>query len=78
MQQFEMTKCNQCGSEILMGLDVCPNCGKRARGWQGGSQPRTMLAVGLTATALFVCSYLKPAPHAHPVTSPPSASLPSR
>ena len=27
--KFEMTKCNQCGSEILMGLDACPSCGRQ-------------------------------------------------
>src|SRR5437868_11308188 len=26
--KFEMTKCNQCGSGMLMGVTVCPSCGK--------------------------------------------------
>lgn len=79
--KFEMTKCNQCGSEMVMGLTVCPSCGKeQVRGWGGSSlQPRAMLAVGLTAAVLIAFNWIKhPAPHALRVTSPPSAGLPSR
>ena len=84
--KFEMTKCNRCGSEMLMGLETCPSCGKqqsRGRG-TGALQPRIMLAVGLTATVLLIFNWLKPLePHAgqttsSQVTSLPSASHPSR
>jgi hypothetical protein len=79
--KFEMTKCNQCGSEMLMGLDTCPSCGKQqSRRWGAGSlQPRVMVAAGLTAAVLFAFNWFKqPTPHATQVTSPPSVSVPSR
>ncbi|VIO73746.1 hypothetical protein CI41S_38520 [Bradyrhizobium ivorense] len=65
---------------MVMGLTVCPSCGKeQVRGWAGSSlQPRTLLAIGLTAAVLIAFNWFKqPAPHADSV-SPPSASLPSR
>jgi hypothetical protein len=75
--KFEMTKCNRCGSEMLMGLDVCPSCGQRQSrsGGAGPLQPRIMLAIGLSAAVLFVFNWIKPAPSpsAH-VTAPPSTS----
>ena len=73
--QFEMTKCTRCGSKMLMGLDVCPSCGKqlaRVSG-MGSFQPRTLLAVALAVAVLFAFSWMKPAPHAGQVSSPPSA-----
>ncbi|UGY14914.1 hypothetical protein [Bradyrhizobium septentrionale] len=80
--KFEMTKCNQCGSEMPMGVDICPSCGKLQVGISrlGTYQPRTMLAVGLTAAVLLIFNWFKtPAPHpGSQLTSPPSASLPSR
>ncbi|QIG92473.1 MULTISPECIES: hypothetical protein [unclassified Bradyrhizobium] len=80
--KFEMTKCNQCGSEMPMGVDVCPSCGKLQVGINrvGSYQPRTMLAVGLAAAVLLIFNWFKtPAPHpGSQLTSPPSASLPSR
>ena len=52
--KFEMTRCNQCGSEMLMGVTVCPSCGKdQSRGGQSAVyQPRTLLAVALAAAVL--------------------------
>jgi hypothetical protein len=77
--KFEMTKCNQCGSEMLMGVNVCPSCGKRQDSRSGSFQPRTLLAIGLTATVLLIFNWFKPAPPlTSPATSPPSAALPSR
>jgi hypothetical protein len=77
--KFEMTKCNQCGSEMLMGLAVCPSCGKEQNRRSGSLQPRTLLAVGLTAAVLFIFNWMKPPqPHASQVASPSSVALPSR
>ena len=80
--KFEMTRWNQCGSEMLMGANICPSCGQTQTGYgkRGGLyQPGTMLAVGLAAAVLLFFSYIKsPAPQANQITSPPSAVLPSR
>ena len=78
--EFEMTKCNKCGSEMLMGLDTCPSCGKSQTRGRGSYQPgRTMLAVVLSLAVLLLFNWMKgPAPHASRINSPPSASLPSR
>jgi hypothetical protein len=80
--KFEMTRCNQRGSEMLMGVTVCPSCGKPQSGFgkRGGLyQPGAMLAVGLAAAVLLVFHWMKsPAPQANQITSPPSATLPSR
>ena len=75
--KFEMTKCNQCGSEILTGLDECPSCGRQqARAGRSGSlQPRTMLAVGLAVAVLFVFNWFKSAPpQTGQIGSPPPAA----
>jgi hypothetical protein len=79
--EFETTKCSQCGSEILMGIPVCPNCGRSQRGGtrSGIYQPGTMLAVVLAAAVLLIFHWIKsPAPPVSQVASPPSAALPSR
>jgi hypothetical protein len=80
--KFEMTKCNQCGSDMLMGATVCPSCGKAQTGYgkPGGLYtPGTMLAVGLAAAVLLVFNWIKsPAPQVSQVTSPPSVTLPAR
>jgi hypothetical protein len=80
--KFEMTKCNQCGSEMLMGVTICPSCGKPQTGLgkPGGLYtPGTMLAVGLAAAVLLFFNWIKsPAPQVSQITSPPSATLPSR
>jgi hypothetical protein len=79
--KFEMTRCNQCGSEMPMGLTVCPSCSKvqAGMGRAGIYQPRTMLAVGLAAAVLLFFNWIKsPAPQVSQITSPPSAALPSR
>ena len=80
--KFEMTKCNKCGSEMLMGADICPGCGQsQSRSSRSGNlyQPRTMLAVGLAAAVLLIFQWLKPpAPQASPITSPPAVILPAR
>ena len=73
--KFEMTKCTHCGSQMLMGLDTCPSCGKqlaRASGL-GSFQPRTLLAAALALAVLFAFNWMKPAPHAGQVSSTPSA-----
>ena len=57
--KFEMTRCNQCGSEMPMGLTVCPSCGKVQTGKGGIYQPRTMLAVGLAAAVLLFFNWIK-------------------
>ena len=70
--KFEMTKCNQCGSEMLMAVDICPCCGKpqSAIGRSGSLQPRSMLVVGLAAAVLLIFNWFKPpAPHASQITS---------
>src|SRR5882724_9470060 len=73
---FEMTRCNQCGNEMLMGATLCPSCGQTQSGYgkRGGLyQPGAMLAVGLAAAVLLFFNYIKsPAPQASPITSPPS------
>lgn len=78
--KFEMTKCVHCGSQMLMGADLCPCCGKpQSRGNSAPYQPRTLLAIALTAAVLFAFNWMKASsPPASPVNSPPSASLPSR
>ena len=78
--KFEMTKCNQCGSEMLMGADICPSCGKQQSvGRSSSLQPRALLAVGLAAAVLLFFNWIKPpAPQPSRITSPPSAALPSR
>jgi hypothetical protein len=78
--KFEMTRCNQCGDEMPMGQTICPSCGKPQIGLSktgGFYQPRTMLAVGLAAAVLLFFNWIKPPPLSQ-LTSPPSASLPSR
>jgi hypothetical protein len=80
--KFEMTKCNKCGSEMLMGADICPGCGQsQSRSSRSGNlyQPRTMLAVGLAAAVLLFFNYIKsPAPQAGQTISPPSVTVPAR
>ena len=76
--KFEMTKCNRCGCEMLMGVEVCPSCGKAQARAGDAFQPRTLLAVVLAVAVLFAFNWMKPAPHANQVSSPPSAILPSR
>jgi hypothetical protein len=78
--KFEMTKCTECGSEMLMGLTVCPSCGKQQRNARSGSlQPRTLLAVVLATAVLFAFNWLKSAPpQVNEPTARPSAGLPSR
>ena len=72
--KFEMTKCNQCGSEMLMGAEICPACGKEQSRRASSYQPRTLLAVGLTAAVLLVFNWMNPShPPANQVTSSPSA-----
>jgi len=80
--KFEMTKCNQCGSDMLMGVTVCPSCGKPQTGVgkPGGLYtPGTMLAVGLAAAVLLIFNWIKsPAPQASQIASPPSVIVPFR
>ena len=58
--KFEMTKCNQCGAEMLMGADICPSCGKQQSARSSASlQLRTMLAAGLAAAVLFLFNWIK-------------------
>jgi hypothetical protein len=80
--KFEMTRCNQCGSEMLMGVTVCPSCGRPQTGVAkpgGLYQPRPMLAVGLAAAVLLIFNWIKsPAPPANHIASPPSVTSPSR
>ena len=76
-----MTKCNQCGSEMLMGVTTCPSCGKSqtGNGKPGGLHtPGTLLAVVLSAAVLLIFNWMKPAPQARQVTSPPALVLPMR
>jgi uncharacterized OB-fold protein len=76
---FETTRCNQCGSEMLAGLTVCPSCGRQQNSARAGSlQPRTLLAVALAAVVLFAFNWLKPEPPTKPATPSPSAGLTSR
>jgi hypothetical protein len=80
--KFEMTRCNQCGSEMLTGATICPSCGQTQTGYgkrAGLYQPGTMLAVGLAAAVLLIFNWLKPpAPQASQIASPPSVTLPAR
>lgn len=80
--KFEMTKCNKCGSEMLMGADICPGCGQsqsRSSRSANFNQPRTMLAVGLAAAVLLFFNWINPrTPHASKVASPPAVTLPAR
>jgi hypothetical protein len=66
---------------MLMGVTVCPSCGKQQSGiGQSGSyQASTLLAIGLAAAVLLVFNWIKSAPPpTSQLTSPPSAALPSR
>jgi hypothetical protein len=79
--KFEMTRCSQCGSEMLMGATTCPSCGRpqSGAGRPGPYQQGTFLAVVLAAAVLLFFNWMKsPAPQVSQVTSPPSATLPSR
>jgi hypothetical protein len=77
--KFETTRCNQCGSEMLTGLTVCPSCGRTQTSRGGALTPRTILAVALTAAVLFAFNWFKgPAPQTDGLTARPSAGLPSR
>lgn len=80
--QFEMTKCNQCGADMLMGLTTCPSCGRsQTASTRSGSlrQPGTLLAVVLAAAVLFIFNWMKsPGPHMNQITARPSATLPSQ
>jgi hypothetical protein len=71
--EFEMTRCNQCGSEMLMGADVCPSCGKQQSRRGGAYQPQTLLAIGLTAAVLLFFSWMKTPPTHTEQVNPPSA-----
>jgi hypothetical protein len=78
--KFEMTKCYQCGTEMLMGATLCPSCGQTQTGYakRGGLyQPGAMLAVGLAAAVLLFFNWINPRPP-HANTSPPSVTVPSR
>ena len=78
---FEMTRCNQCGSEMVMGVTICPSCGKpqTGNGKPGGLYtPGTLLAVVLSAAVLLVFNWMKPAPQASQLASPPAVIIPSR
>ena len=60
--KFEMTGCNKCGSEMLMGADICPSCGQsQSRSSRSGNlyQPRTILAAGLAAAVLLFFNWIK-------------------
>jgi hypothetical protein len=82
MKLFEMTRCNQCGSELVMGVTTCPSCGKQQSGYgkPGGLYtPGSIVAVVLAAAVLLVFNFIKsPPPQVSQVTSPPSVSIPSR
>ena len=82
MKSFEMTRCNQCGSEMVMGVTTCPSCGKAQSGYGtpgGRYTPGTMLAVGLAAAVLLIFNWIKPlAPQVGQLASPPSVTIPSR
>ena len=76
-----MTRCNQCGSEMLMGVTICPSCSKAQSGYGtpgGRYTPGTMLAVVLAAAVLLVFNWTKPSPQANQVTSPLAVTTPSR
>ena len=78
--QFEMTKCNKCGTGMLMGADICPSCGQSQRRSSRSAnlnQPRTLLAVGLAAAVLLIFNWINPrTPHTS--NSPPAVTLPAR
>ena len=80
--KFEMTKCNQCGSEMLMGANICPSCGGKQNGNRqrlSFHQPRTILAVALAVAVLFIFQWLNPrTPNAGQVTSPSAVAAPVR
>jgi hypothetical protein len=80
--KFEMTRCNQCGGEMLMGVTTCPSCGKSQAGYgrsAGLYQSGTMLAVALAAAVLLFFNWINPrAPHAGQSASPPAVSAPAR
>jgi len=80
--KFEMTKCNQCGSEMLMGANICPSCGGKQNGNRqrlSFHQPRTILAVALAVAVLFIFQWLNPrTPHTGQVTSPSALAAPVR
>ena len=80
--KFEMTRCNQCGSEMLTGATLCPSCGQTqtGNGKRGGLyQPGALLAVALSAAVLLFFNWIKsPAPQPDQLTSPPSVTVPSR
>jgi hypothetical protein len=80
--KFEMTRCNQCGSEMLMGATLCPSCGQGQTGYgkRGGLYQRgVMLAVALSALVLLVFNYINsPAPRPNQLTPPSAVTLPSR
>ena len=76
--KFEMTRCTYCGSEMLMGLTVCPSCGKEQRS-AAAFRPQSLLMFGLALAVLFIFNWLKPAPpQTNQNISPPSAAIPSR
>jgi len=70
--KFEMTRCSQCGSEMLMGATTCPSCGRpqSGAGRPGPYQQGTFLAVVLAAAVLLFFNWMKsPAPQVSQVTS---------
>jgi hypothetical protein len=79
---FEMTRCNQCGSELVMGVTSCPSCGKQQSGYgkPGGLfTPGSILAVVLSAAVLRIFNWFKsPPPQVCQVTSPSTVTTPSR
>ena len=81
MKLFEMTRCNQCGSEMVMGVTICPSCGRSqtGNGKPGGLYtPGTLLAVALSAAVLLIFNWFKSPPPMSQVTSPASVTIPSR
>jgi len=60
--KFEMTRCSQCGSEMLMGATTCPSCGQTQTGYgkRGGFyQPGMILAVVLSAAVILFFNWIK-------------------
>ncbi len=59
--KFEMTRCSQCGSEMVVGTTTCPSCGSAQSGYgrSGIYQPRTLLAVVLAAAVILIFNWLK-------------------
>jgi hypothetical protein len=81
VMKLEMTNCIACSCEMPMGATICPSCGKQqtlsAR--RAPVTPRTLLAIALSAAVLLIFNWIKsPAPQESQITSPPSATLPSR